>query len=211
MKTLSIQPDATETFNRGCFPTQAESQATQENPTPPVGDVVAQALNRMADVVQNITRSEHREEHRAKLGKDLTLELFLKFRPPLYQRKPDIEREAKTRIEQIEDIFVVLNYLNKRNVQFAAFDCRTRRDWWIWKKETREMEQRAWVCGNFVTKFMEQFIPRWIIEMREDDFYNCKQEGKTVGTMLKNLPDYPSTAPCWYKKSQSRSDVLSRD
>jgi hypothetical protein len=75
----------------------------------------------MADVVQNITRPERQEEYRAKLGEDLALEQFLKFHLPLFQRKTDSERKVETWIEQREDIFTVLNYLDRWKVQFAAF------------------------------------------------------------------------------------------
>jgi hypothetical protein len=37
-------------------PARAEPQTNQENPDPLVGDTVAQALNRIAGVMQNITR-----------------------------------------------------------------------------------------------------------------------------------------------------------
>jgi hypothetical protein len=32
-----------------------------------------------------------------------------------------------------------------------------------------------------LSKFRGQFIPRWVIERKKDDFYNCKQEGKNLG------------------------------
>jgi hypothetical protein len=73
---------------------------------------VAQALNMMADVMQNMTRLEHREDYRAELEEDLALERLLKFHPPLFQGRPDSEREAETWIEPMEDIFTVLNYLD---------------------------------------------------------------------------------------------------
>jgi hypothetical protein len=84
-------------------------------------DPVAQALNRVADVIQNLARLERREEHRDHLGKDLALEKFLKFLPPLFQGKADSEQEAEAWIERMEDIFAVLNYSDQRKVQFAAF------------------------------------------------------------------------------------------
>jgi hypothetical protein len=68
---------------------------TGRNPDPPLGDLVAQALNRMVDVMQHITRLEHREEHRAETREDQALEQFLKFHPPLFHGKPDLEQEAE--------------------------------------------------------------------------------------------------------------------
>jgi hypothetical protein len=167
---------------------RAEPQITLENTNPPVEDAVAQALHRMADVVQNIARPERWEEPRSKLGKDLALERFLKFKPLLFIGKPNLEWEAETWVEQMEDIFVVLRYSDQRKIKFAAFRLEGPvRDWWVRRNKTLEMEQRTWDWDEFVSEFNKKFIPQWVVEKRGDDFQNYKQEEKPVGDYAAEL------------------------
>jgi hypothetical protein len=82
----------------------------------------------------------------------------------------------------MEDIFAALNYGDQRKVQFAAFRLQgPTRDWWLRKKEEYAVEQKVWTWVDFLAKFKDRFIPRWVIERKEDEFHNLKQDSKSVG------------------------------
>jgi hypothetical protein len=98
-----------------------ESDATQGNTDPLVEDPIAQALNRIAEVIQHMIENTRCEEHRSVAEEDQALERFLKFHPPQHFGKPDSKHEAKTWIDQMENIFVVFNYRDLRKVQLAIF------------------------------------------------------------------------------------------
>jgi hypothetical protein len=91
-------------------PALAEPQTTQENPDPLTENSIAQALNRMAEVMRKMTKNNRWEEHQPVTEGDRAMERFLKFNPPQFFGKPDSKKEAETWDNQIEDIFATLNY-----------------------------------------------------------------------------------------------------
>jgi hypothetical protein len=56
---------------------RVEPSNTKRNLKPSSGNIVAQALNRVTEVLQHITGTNRREEHRLKTGEDQALERFL--------------------------------------------------------------------------------------------------------------------------------------
>jgi hypothetical protein len=85
----------------GCLPAQSESNATQGNTNLPTKDPIAHAMDRMAEVIQYLTKNTRCGEHRPVNEGDQTLEGFLKFYPLQYFGKPDSEQEAETWIDQM--------------------------------------------------------------------------------------------------------------
>jgi hypothetical protein len=79
------------------------------------------------------------EEHRPINEGDHALEKFLKFHHLQYFGKPDIAQEVRNWIDQMENIFAVLNYEDLRKVQYATFRLLgPAQDWWLRKKEKYE-------------------------------------------------------------------------
>jgi hypothetical protein len=75
----------------------------------------------MAEAMRHIYQNNCREKHRLETEGDWALERFLKFNLPQYFGKHGSEQEAETWVEQMEDIFVTLNYGDQRKFQFASF------------------------------------------------------------------------------------------
>nr|XP_027095989.1 uncharacterized protein LOC113715884 [Coffea arabica] len=148
------------------------------------GDPVATAINRITDVLERMT------EHQA-LGavhhqggptdtEDRALERFLKFGPPKFYGEPEPE-VAEGWWERISDIFAALNYAEKRQMTFAAFQFEgAARSWWnlIMVNWDRNHIPRSWV--NFTWEFNAKFLPPLIQEKREDDFIKCRQGAVSV-------------------------------
>jgi hypothetical protein len=68
----------------------------QEGPTEVT---VGQVFNKMAEILQNLTK------RRAPCGEDMALERFLKFQPPTFFSMAEQDQWAEQWIEQMEDIF----------------------------------------------------------------------------------------------------------
>jgi hypothetical protein len=58
--------------------------------------------------------NSHCEENQPVNEQIQALERFLNFYTPQYSRKPDTEQEIENRIDQMENIFVVVNYEDLR-------------------------------------------------------------------------------------------------
>jgi hypothetical protein len=65
---------------RGCHVAYPGPSTARGDATPPTG--VAQALNRMAEVMEHVTGNTRRVEPESANDEDLALERFLKFYPP---------------------------------------------------------------------------------------------------------------------------------
>jgi hypothetical protein len=71
-----------------------------------------------------------REKQSPVIEESRALERFLKFYPPQYFGKPNSKQEMETWIDQMENIFAVLNYEDMRKVKFATFKQQgPARDW----------------------------------------------------------------------------------
>jgi hypothetical protein len=97
---------------RGRPPIRAETSPIEANPDRPAENTITQALNRMAEVLQRMLGVNCREDCQPQPEGDKALERFLKFHPPLFQRRSDSEREAEMWMERMEDIFATPNYID---------------------------------------------------------------------------------------------------
>jgi hypothetical protein len=76
----------------GCPPARVEPSNTGGNPESSSEYMVAQALSMIAEMLQHITGSNRLEEHWPETEIDQALERFLRFHPPLFHRKSDLEQ-----------------------------------------------------------------------------------------------------------------------
>jgi hypothetical protein len=66
-------------------------------------------------------------------------------------------------------------------MHFASFRLlRPARDWWLRKKEEYDLRQQVWTWTEFLAEFKKKFIPCWVMERREHEFFNLQQGNRTV-------------------------------
>lgn len=157
------------------------------NGNPNVPNVnMAQVFERMVEAMEAMANNNNNPNPNPNLNpvveNDFALAKFLKFQPPEFYGKAEQEQEAELWIEKMEDIYSALQYADERKVNFAAFRLRgLAKDWWRRISERRQQEERPWSWIDFLDEFRREFIPRWIVEKREDEFQSLKQGSKTVG------------------------------
>jgi hypothetical protein len=148
---------------------------------PPPEHAAIQASYKMMEVRQQKAETSGREDCRVGVEVGQFLDRFLQCHPPQFLPIPNKKQEAELWIEQMEEIFTVLNCTEQRKVQLATFQLQgPAQDFWLKKKEVHKREQKEWTWADFQKEFKSQFIPRWIVEKKEDEFQNLKQEGWTV-------------------------------
>ena len=78
------------------------------------------------------------------IGKDRTLECFQRFSPPKFFGRPN-PKVVENWLEKMINIFVALNYMEKRYVTFAIFQFEgLARVWWNIIRVKWEREQTPW-------------------------------------------------------------------
>jgi hypothetical protein len=94
---LALRSHATRSHAAKPYATEAhttESHTTEgESSNFPAEPIVALALNKMIELLQQMSKGNRREEHRLELEEDYALERFLRFHPLIYQGKADSERK----------------------------------------------------------------------------------------------------------------------
>ena len=100
-------------------------------------DILEQLVERQGPGPVNQSGTQER-------GKDRTLERFLKFIPPKFIGGPNPEL-TENWLVKMTNIFVVLDYTEKRRMTFAAFQFESAaRAWWNVIRGKRERAQTPW-------------------------------------------------------------------
>ena len=85
---------------------------------------MATALNRITNILERLTECQCPEPinqlRNQERGEDRALERFLKFAPPKFQGRSDPE-VAENWFERMVEIFAILDYVEKMQVNFAIF------------------------------------------------------------------------------------------
>jgi hypothetical protein len=108
-------------------------------------------------------------------SEDEALERFLIFQPPIFIGEAEQNHKAETWLEILENIFNVPQYSEDRMIKFATSCLQgPAKDWWIQVQEEWKQNEVKWRWNTFVLVFRSKFIPRWVVENREDEFQNLK-------------------------------------